>query len=263
MLVFVGLGLSGGGLSLEGLEVASRADVVYGEFYTSLVPGFDVDWLEGEIGNSVNVLDRGGVEEDPDRIIEDARDKLVVFLVPGDPMIATTHVDLRLRAMDEGIETRIVHGASIETAAVGEAGLQSYKFGKSATLPFSEKHSEAPYEVLEKNQELGLHTLFLLDIEAEKERYLTANNAIDYLLKLEDELNRNVFTEDNLAIVVARADSQDCEVEADIAKNLTEKDFGSPPHVLIVPGELHFMEGEALQKLANAPQKVVEEYVEE
>ncbi len=263
VLVFVGLGLSGLGLSLQGLEVASSADVVYAEFYTSLVPGLDVGELEEKVGNSIEVLDREVVEQNPDRVIEDAKERKVVFLVPGDPMIATTHVDLRLRAIDEGIKTRIVHGASIETAAVGEAGLQSYKFGKSATLPFPEKHSETPYDVLEKNQELNLHTLFLLDVEFEEEKYLTAKEAINYLSDLEDELGRNVFPSDALTVVIARADSKDSKVKAGIAKNLVKKDFGPPPHVVIVPGKLHFMEAEALKKLADARPKLVEKYVEE
>jgi len=35
-------------------------------------------------------------------------------------------------------------------------------------------------------------------------------------------------------------------------------DFGAPPHTLIVPGKLHFMEVEALITLADAPQEVME-----
>ena len=49
-------------------------------------------------------------------------------------MIATTHLDLRLRAIDMGIETRIVHAPSISSAVAGLSGLQNYKFGKSITV---------------------------------------------------------------------------------------------------------------------------------
>ncbi len=263
VLGFVGLGLSGSGLSVKGLNFAKSADVVYAEFYTSLIPGLDLEELEDKINNSINVLDRAEVEQDPEDVIEDSKDKKVAFLIPGDPMIATTHVDLRLRVEKEGIDTRIIHGASIETAAAGEAGLQSYKFGKSATLPFPEKRSVTPYDVLEENQGLGLHTLFLLDIEAEEEKYLTGDNGIDYLLDLEEEQGRNVLTEDSLVLVVARADSKDCLVKGGPAGELKDDDFGDPPHVLIVPGELHFLEAEALQNLANVKEDLVKEYVEE
>lgn len=263
MLGFVGLGLSGAGLSIKGLDFAKSADVVYAEFYTSLIPGLDLKELEDKIDNSINVLDRAGVEQNPEDVIEDSKDKKVAFLIPGDPMIATTHVDLRLRLEREGIDTRIIHGPSIETAAAGEAGLQSYKFGKSATLPFPEKRSVTPYDVLEKNQESGLHTLFLLDIEAEDEKYLTGGEGIGYLLDLEEELGRNVFTEDSLVLVVARADSEDCLVRGGSAGELKDENFGNPPHVLIVPGNLHFLEAEALQELAGVKQELVKRYVEE
>ena len=50
-------------------------------------------------------------------------------------MIATTHVDLRLRAHKAGVRTSIVHAASVGSAAAGVAGLQSYKFGRTVTIP--------------------------------------------------------------------------------------------------------------------------------
>lgn len=263
MLVFIGLGLNGEGISLRGLEEARGADEVYAELYTSLVPGLDLEQLEERIGSSIEVLRREDVEQNPEEILGSAKDEKVAFLVPGDPMVATTHVDLRLRAEKAGIETNLVHGATIETAAPGLAGLQSYKFGRSATIPLPEKRSETPYDVLERNRELGLHTLFLLDIEAEEERYLTADRAIEYLLDLEEKLKRNVFTEETLCVVVVRAGTSDSLVKVGRAEALPHEDFGSPPHVLIVPGKLHFLESEALEIIADAPQEVIRENVEE
>lgn len=261
--MFVGLGMNSKGISIQGLEEARSADVVYAEFYTSIIPGFEIEKMEESIGKPIRVLDREAVEVSPDEILKKAETKKVVFLVPGDPMVATTHVDLRLRAEKRGIETRIIHGASIETAGPGLAGLQSYKFGKTATLPLPEKRSITPYDVLEDNKKQGLHTLFLLDIEKEEERYLTADRAIEYLLDLEEELERKVYTGDTLSVVVARAGSEDPLVKADRCGNLIGGDFGRPPHILIVPGKLHFLEAEALEYFADAPKEVVEEYVKE
>ncbi len=261
MLVFIGLGLNRKGISLKGLEEARDADGVFIELYTSLIPELDIEELEEEIGKPIKALKRDDVEQNPDEILKSAKEGKAAFLVPGDPMIATTHVDLRLRAESIGIETRMIHGASIETAGVGQAGLQSYKFGKSATLPLPDKPSQTPYDVLEKNQELDLHTLFLLDIKSEEERYLRADTAIGYLLDLERILDRGVFKEDTLVVVVARAGSDNCLVKAGVAGNLRDIDFGSPPHVLIVPGKLHFLEAEALKKIADAPEEVVERNV--
>jgi diphthine synthase len=245
-------------MSLAGLREAREADVVYAELYTSAVPGLDLRDLEQKISKPIKLVDRESVEQRPDEILNAARRGKVAFLVPGDPMVATTHVDLRLRAAKVGIQTRVIHAASIASTAAGLAGLQSYKFGRSATVPFPDNPSEAPYRALVENLERGLHTLLLLDLRAEEGRLMTANEAIEIMLGLESKLQKNVFTPDTLLIVVARAGSDDALVRADRAERLREFNFGSPPHVLIVPGKLHFVEAEALKVLAGAPTNAVE-----
>ena len=258
MLVFIGLGLHGEGISLRGLHEARKADALYAELYTSLVPELSLKRLEWEVGKSIRVVSREVVEGHPDEILEAAKRGKVIFLVPGDPMMATTHIDLRLRAARAGIETRVIHAASISSAAPGLAGLQSYKFGPSATAPFPDNLSTRPYEVLAENRERGLHTLLLLDLRAEEGRAMTANEAIDIMLELEGRIKKRAFTPETLAVVVARAGSDDAVVRADRAGKLRELDFGPPPHVLIVPGNLHFVEVEALRVFAGAPKDVVE-----
>jgi len=257
MLVFIGLGLHGEGISIQGLQIAKEADVVYAELYTSLVPGFDPKELELEISKPIHIVDRKTVEQHPDEILNVAKVSKVALLVPGDPMTATTHVDLRLRAAKVGIETKIIHAASIASAAAGLTGLQSYKFGPSATVPFSDNSSVRPYEILAENRERGLHTLLLLDIRAEEGRAMTANEAIEVMLGLEKKIQKEAFTPETLVVVVARAGSDDAIVKADRAGELRRLDFGQPPHVLIVPGKLHFVEAEALKVFAGAPEKVV------
>ena len=49
--------------------------------------------------------------------------------VVGDPFGATTHSDLFIRAREKGIQTRVVHNASIMNA-IGCCGLQVFKFEK-------------------------------------------------------------------------------------------------------------------------------------
>lgn len=257
MLVFIGLGLQGEGISLRGLREARESDVVYVELYTSMLPKLGLDELEQTIGKPIKVVNRETVEQRPDEILQAAKATKVSFLVPGDPMVATTHVDLRLRATNAGIETKVVHAASIASAAAGLAGLQSYKFGRSATVPFPDNPSQVPYETLVENLERGLHTLLLLDIRANEGRVMTANEAIKIMLGLEKKIQKQAFTPDKPAVVVARAGSDDAIVKADKVKRLQKLDFGSTPHVLIVPGKLHFVEVEALRAFADAPKDVI------
>src|SRR3990172_5506683 len=109
MLVFIGLGLfDEKDLTLRALEEARSCDVLYAEFYTSRMAGTSIERLEGVVGKKINVLSRPEVEEGK-IILEKAGSSKVGFLVPGDPLISTTHIALRLQAREKGIETRVVH----------------------------------------------------------------------------------------------------------------------------------------------------------
>lgn len=260
-LVFIGLGLfDEKDMSLRAYEEAKEADYVYAEFYTSLMAGFSLENLERKLGKRVTVVPRRILEdENGEAILLKAEHAKVAFLVPGDPLIATTHIDLRIRAEKRGIETRVVHGASIISAAMGLSGLQNYKFGRSVTIPFSElgQVSETPYNVIGENKKRGLHTLCFLDIKTDKRMYLTINEALKMLLFMEEKRKQNVFTLESLVVGIARAGGKNPTVKADKANSLLSFDFGSPPHVLIVPSDkLHFMEAEALISLAGAPEWV-------
>lgn len=258
-IVFVGLGLNNElGISLHGLEEVKTADAVFMELYTNLMPEFSKNRFEKLSGKKVRlVLRRNLEEENGEIIIQAAKKGKTVFLVPGDPLIATTHIALRLHAEKLGIKTRIVHGASIISAVVGLSGLHNYKFGKSVTIPFPEETpSETPYEVIAQNKKLGLHTLCLLDIKAEEKRCLTIREGLNYLLTLEKKKRRNVINIETLAVGIARAGSLNPTVKADSVKELRDYNFGGPPYSLIFPGRLHFMEAEALMIFAKAPLSV-------
>lgn len=258
-VVFVGLGLHDEmGISLGGLQEVKDADSVFIELYTSLMPGFSAERFEIISGKELHVVSRKDLEEDNGEAILKAVERgKVVFLVPGDPLVATTHVALRIQAEKLGIKTRVVHGASILSAVIGLSGLHNYKFGKTVTIPFSEV-SETPYEVIAQNRRLGLHTLCLLDVEVEENQYMTIREGLDLLLKVEEKRKEKILTEDTLAVGVARAGSDNPTVKAGFLKNLFGYDFGRLPHSLIFPGKLHFMEAEALMVLAGGPESLKE-----
>ncbi len=252
MLTFIGLGLwDEKDVSLKGLEAIRKADVVYAEFYTSRLMGTTLEKMEALYGKPVKVLQREDVEQHPkDTVLKDALDKDVVFLTGGDAMVATTHVDLRLRAIKIGIKTAVIHGASISSAVCGATGLQNYRFGKSATIAFPYKGiiSETPYDTIKMNKANGLHTLLFLDIDREK-GYMTINQGVELLLAVEARRNEGVL-KDAICVGVARAGSPDPHVKAANITALGHYDFGSPLHIMVIPADLHFLEEEALQVLA-------------
>ena len=257
-LVFVGLGLNDEkGISLQGLEEAKTADNVFIELYTSLLPDFSMQNLENLVGKKIQLLNRSNLEEENGaKLLQAAQMGKAVFLIPGDPFIATTHVTLRIEAAKKGIPTRIIHGASIISAIIGLSGLHNYKFGKTVTIPFPDNYSETPYNVITQNKQLGLHTLCLLDLRVEEKRFLTIKEALTLLMQTELKKKMQTATPDTIAIGIARAGSHTPILKADFLSELATFDFGNPPQSLIFPGQLHFMEAEALIAFAAAPAKL-------
>ncbi|MEG3224410.1 MAG: diphthine synthase [Methanobacteriales archaeon Met13] len=257
MLYLVGLGLyDEKDISLKGLEALKTAEVVYAEFYTARLFGGDLKSLEEMAGIDIIILKREEVEEG-NLPLNDAESKKVAFLTAGDPLVATTHTDLLIEARKKNIETRVIHSSSILSAAPGIAGLQAYKFGKVTTIPRPEENffPHSPYTVIEDNLRMGLHTLALLDIQAHRDYYMTANEGLEYLLKLSRARDDGVLSEDSLTVVLARVGSQEPLVRADNMGKLVKEDFGGPLHSLIIPGDLHFLEAEALVVLGGAPEE--------
>ncbi|WP_292410232.1 MULTISPECIES: diphthine synthase [unclassified Methanoculleus] len=249
MLTFVGLGLYDlGDISVKGLDCVRDADAIYLESYTSRLMGTDVAAMEAFFGKEVRVLVREDVEQDPREVLERAARGRVVFLTGGDPMVSTTHADLRMRAAAAGIETSIIHASSISSAVSGLSGLQNYRFGKSCSVPFPAKgwFPTTPIETVAANLALSLHTLVYLDIQ--KDRYMCIPEAIALLEEMAEKLG---IEPPALYVGIARAGSAAPVVRAGSGADLKETDFGPPLHVLLVPAELHPMEREYLEVFAG------------
>jgi diphthine synthase len=261
MLTFIGLGLyDEKDITVKGLEAVKKADIVYAEFYTSNLIGTTIEKIEDFFGRSMTVLTREEVEQDP-LWLSNAKEKNVVFLSGGDAMVATTHIDLRLRAKEMGIDTAIIHAPSISSAVSGLSGLQNYRFGKSTTIPFpyirDDKQilSEAPYDTIKMNKKNDLHTLVFLDIDREK-GFMDIRKAVSLLLEMEGRRGEGALI-NTLAVGIARAGSDSPVVHADYLEILKDYDFGGPLQILIIPASLHFIEAEALVKLCGAPPDIL------
>jgi diphthine synthase len=248
MLTFIGLGLyDADDISEKGLRCIRNADHIYLEIYTSRLMGTSFQELEIHYGKPVHLLRREDVERHPDELLDRAETDRVVFLCGGDPMVSTTHADLRMRAAARGIRTSIIHGASISCAVCGLTGLQNYRFGKSCSIPFPHKKwfPTTPIDVITLNQSLRLHTLVYLDIQ--DERYMTVHEAVDLIQQMAAGKGIHI----PLYIGIARAGSADPLVKAGTSDTLKSVDFGLPLHILIVPAELHDMERSYLEMFAG------------
>ena len=259
-LIFIGLGLGNEkGITLRGLEEAKSCDKLFVENYTSILEEGSIQRLEKLLDKPIVLLDRADVETNG-HIIQMAEEKTVAFLVPGDAMSATTHIDLRMRAMAVGIPTEVIHGVSVFTAIPGLLGLQNYKFGRTVTIPLPEPnyHPTSFYEKVLGNYKAGMHTICLLDIKQDQNKFMTANEALEVMGNIEDELSGGLLPPDRLVCVVARAGSDDVFVKAGFFKDMLVEDFGEPLHSVVIPGELHFLEAKALVELAGAPESILD-----
>ncbi len=238
MLYLIGLGLwDEKDIPLKGLEIAKKCDKVFIEKYTSFWKG-----NLKSLGIKVEELKREDLEDNINKILKDAKKKDVALLVPGDPLIATTHISILVEAKKKNIKTKIIHSSSI-FSALGETGLQIYKFGKISTISFC--YSKSPYKILEENLKQEAHTLFLLDIT--KEKLMSCGEGLKILLDLENKFRKNLISKETEILVFCKVGSEEQVLKYDKIGKLLN--LNCSPCVIVVPGKLHFLEREFLTSL--------------
>lgn len=232
-LYLIGLGLHDEkDITVKGLEIVKKCDKVYLENYTSKLNS-SIEDLEKFYNKKIILADRKFVEE-TESILKEAKNKEIALLIIGDVFAATTHIELFIQAKKQSIPIRVINNASVLNA-IGITGLSLYNFGKVTTIPFNNKDIKSPYEVYINNQKLGLHTLFLLDIQGDK--LMPAEEAAAYLI-------RQGVKRDTFCVVCGGLGSDDPDIRYVTLENAIINKF---PQCLILPGKLHFKEEEALE----------------
>jgi diphthine synthase len=245
-LTFVGLGLGPTGVSVEGLEEIKRANQAYLEYYTNPHDPALIGELERRAGRNVTIVDRAFVE-DGRAILAEAKTKTVVLAIQGDPMVATTHNDLRVRAIRAGIQTRVIHASTIGLAAASASGLHFYKFARTVTITRESVQTlTQAYNIIHENLLDGAHTLLLLEYDIEKGEGITPNAAIRGLLSAEANFKRGVVSEESFALVLSRVGQAGETHRAGSFRDLETIEYGEPPHCIVITGKLHFTEVESI-----------------
>ena len=263
MLWFIGMGISGfRSIPNKALDIIKKADIVYLEQFTSPIAQETILEITS-ICNKTKQARRWMVE-DGTEILENAKEKNVVLLSYGDPFMATTHTDLRVRASTSGTKTRVIHASSSITSMIGECGLHFYKMGRAATIMRDSKSMTTPYYIIYRNLIEGNHTILLLeydreggdDIDGDKEKndsefFLDPKDALTGLLDTEKGQRRGVVTMSTYAIVASRIGLDNQTIISGMVSSLMTAEFGDPPHTVIIPGRLHFTESDAIVALAK------------
>lgn len=234
MLYIIGLGLNVDGISVYGLEIVKRCKRVYVENYTVDFP-YSLGELEKVISKKLISANRELVENLS--LIDESQKMDVALLVYGDPLAATTHVTLIQEAKASKVKCKVIHAASIFDA-IGETGLQLYKFGKTTSMPAWKKNftPDSFMEIVQENQSINAHSLILVDIGLDIE---------DSLEQLEKAARIHKIPLKKIIICQALG-TRHRKIFYDKIKNLKDVNV-MKPYCIIIPEKLHFLEREVLE----------------
>jgi len=248
MLYLIGLGLNPpSSITHESLEYLKKSEKVFLDIYTTPIEDCIIEALRKFVGKDIILANRNILEDKLEEIVKEARKKDISILVYGDPTIATTHISFIYECIKRGVKYKVVHNASIINAVSG-LGLSAYKIGKIATIPIERENykPESFFDILEENKKINAHTIFLL--EATKEEFLSVNKALKLLLNIAKKRNKaELFNDNTKVLVISRYGSNNQKIVYGKVKDIIKIDFGDPPHTIVVPAKLHFMEEELLK----------------
>ena len=249
MISLVGLGV-GYDITQKGLELLRDCELAFCEIHTMPVPLKYLEKLEEKSGKKIEVVGRDKIEGDFPYVLEKAKDQKVCLLCGGDPLAATTHISLLMDAKKAGIDTEVVHNSSIFSAASGKSGLQPYRFGKTVTVSFWRKNYEptSPLLLIKKNLVSGMHTLVLMDLDAEL-GLMDAKLGLELLGKMEEREGLSVLPEK--VVVLSRVGYPDELVSYGTVLELINAGLGDAPFCIVIPAELHEVEEEYLDSLSK------------
>lgn len=266
VLYIIGLGMgTEEDITLRGLNAVKSCTRVYLEAYTSILC-VGKEKLEALYGKEVTLASREMVESESDTILENADKDNVAMLVVGDPVCATTHTDIMIRARELNIPIRLIHNASVMGAA-GACGLHLYNYGATVSVPFYTEgwRPRSFWDKVAYNRKGGMHTLALLDIKTREPdfealakgrkvylppRFMTVNTALEQMLEASDEKGdvEGNYNADTLCVGMARLGQDDQCIKVGSIEELIKEDFGEPLHCLVVcADDVHELEMEAMK----------------
>ena len=150
------------------------------------------------------------------------------------------------------MKSRVVEGISVFDF-LAETGLDAYKFGRVCTI-VSPKKNFAPedfFDVIEKNSAAGLHTLCLLEIDAENDFKMSVTEAASVLQKISAKRKSSLFDSAVLIGLYALGSKGQRLKKGSLKEFLLSSFSGKFPQSLIVAGKLNEKEKEALESLCG------------
>jgi len=255
MLCLVGAGIYDTVEMSNSIKVLNSCNRIYLERFTSPISDNFISILKSTLGpeKKIEIVKRWFVE-DGRQILDESKTLNVGLVSYGDPTIATTFTELRIRAMKNNIEVKVVHAASGITSLVGECGLQVYKIGKLVTMMEEKQSAISVYSTIFSNLNLNCHTIILTEYRQDEdgsEFFLKPNYVMSKLLEIEKDITYEIVSEDSFLIVVSRIGTDHQKIVSGKIKSLIDLEYGRGQHSIIFPAKFHFTEEEAIMNLTE------------
>ena len=255
MLCLVGAGIYDNFEMSNSIKVLNSCNRIYLERFTSPISDNFINVLKSTLGpeKKIEIVKRWFVE-DGRQILDESKTLNVGLVSYGDPTIATTFTELRIRAMKNNIEVKVVHAASGITSLVGECGLQVYKIGKLVTMMEEKQSAISVYSTIFGNLNLNCHTIILTEYRQDEdgsEFFLKPNYVMSKLLEIEKDITYEIVSEDSFLIVVSRIGTDYQKIVSGKIKSLIDLEYGRGQHSIIFPAKFHFTEEEAIMNLTE------------
>ncbi|MGC8479845.1 MAG: diphthine synthase [Candidatus Micrarchaeia archaeon] len=250
MLFLIGLGISEGEISINGINKIKESDKIFLEQYTTPISDKYIELIES-FGKKVTKIKRSDLEENAKDLLSKAVKENISILVPGDPLIATTHHILFLIAKNLNINIAVLHSSSIYSAAIGESRLDLYKFGPTTTVTkWTEKYKPTSFiDVIERNIKNKLHTLVLFDIINNGERTLNIQEAFKIIKRA--SLGKDVNLIERKMLLICDLGSYKQKIIYKKLFELNNLDMSNNSRLcMVIPGELTFAEAELIEQFS-------------
>lgn len=255
MLYLVGAGIYDTFEMYNSISILKSCDRIYLESFTSPISDNFIDILKTTVEpeKKIEFVKRWFVE-DGRQILDESKTLNVGLVSYGDPTIATTFTELRIRAIKNNIDVKVIHAASGITSLVGECGLQIYKIGKLVTMMEERQSAISVYSTVFSNLNLNCHTIILTEYRQGDDGtvfFLKPNNIMSRLLDVEKDIMYGFVSEDSFLIVLSRIGTDEQKIFSGKIKSLLELDYGNGPHTIIFPSKFHFTEEDAILNLTE------------
>ncbi|MEM0200813.1 MAG: diphthine synthase [Candidatus Micrarchaeaceae archaeon] len=248
MLFLIGLGLGPGEISINGVSTIKKCKKIFIENYTTPISEEYIFFLKS-LTKKITFLERKDMEDYAKKLVSNAKEENVAILIPGDPLIATTHHLLFIIAKNLSIPIKVLHSSSVFSAAVAESRLDIYKFGPTTTLSnWSEKYKPTSFlEKIQQNIKNNQHTLLLFDIINNGERTLYPKEALSIIEKAEEKIEKKVLSNKEV-ILLGNLGCDNQLIFYGTLQKITEiNTSGLNKFCMVIPGKISFAEAELLE----------------